>query len=90
MSKYKKLILKILSSKLDKNISFESICSLLNWLGFESRTKGSHIIFRKAGITKRINLQKDHANAKPYQIKQIRQLFVDYGIFEDFFGDDDE
>ena len=49
-------------------------------LGFEMRIKGSHHIFRKDGIDEKPNLQKDRNKAKPYQVKQIRNLLVKYKL----------
>jgi hypothetical protein len=40
--------------------------ALLLHLGFEERTRGSHHIFRRAGIEERINLQREGSQAKPY------------------------
>jgi hypothetical protein len=59
-------------------ISFDDIRSLLHHLGFEERIRGSHRIFRKAGIEEKINLQRDGAKAKPYQVKQVRNLILKY------------
>ena len=49
------------------------IC-VLERLGFEQRTKGSHHIFRKAGVEEKINLQRDGNTAKPYQVNQVRAI----------------
>jgi len=53
---------------------------LLKHFGFEERIKGSHHIFRKAGIEEKINLQKDGNKAKPYQVKQVRNILVTYKL----------
>lgn len=66
MSKYERLIQKILGGKADANIGFNDLCNLLIHYGFEMRVSGSHHIFRKAGIYEKINLQKDNNKAKPY------------------------
>jgi len=63
--KYNKLLLKILSGTSDANINFNDLVDLLKNLGFEMRTKGSHHIFRKEGITEKVNLQKAGSKAKP-------------------------
>jgi hypothetical protein len=42
----------------DASIRFNDLCSLLETLGFEKRVKGSHHLFRKAGVEERINLQR--------------------------------
>ena len=43
-------------------------------LGFVERVRGSHHIFRKEGVRERINLQRDGSHAKPYQVRQVRQV----------------
>ncbi len=59
MGKYDKLKKQILQGTVDTNISFNDLCQLLSQLGFDERTRGSHPIFRRAGIEERINLQKE-------------------------------
>ena len=49
-------------------------------LGFVERVRGSHHIFRKTGVAERINLQRDGSHAKPYQVRQIRQLIIKYQL----------
>jgi len=83
MGKYDKLILKILRGTSDASISFDDLCELLRRLGFEERTRGSHHIFRKPGITDKINLQSDAAKAKPYQVRQVRSILVKYHLSEE-------
>lgn len=78
MGKYEKLLLKILSGTSDSNIQFEDLCSLLKHLGFDIRVKGSHHMFRKETIIEKINLQRDGNMAKPYQVKQVRNIIVKY------------
>jgi len=83
MAKFEKLIRKILSGQSDANIKFNDVVRLLNHLGFEMRTKGSHNIFRKEGVNELINIQKDGSKAKPYQIRQIRSILIEYNLTED-------
>ena len=45
-------------------------------LGFEKRVRGSHHLFRKSGVEEKINLQRAGANAKPYQVKQVRSAIL--------------
>ena len=54
-------------------------------LGFEERIRGSHHIFRRADIEERLNLQRDGAKAKPYQVRQVRNVIHKYrlGVDED-------
>lgn len=76
MSKYEKLLMKILSAASDQNVTFAELCSLLEQLGFEKRTKGGHHIYTKKGVEEIINLQPKGSKAKPYQVKQVRNLLL--------------
>jgi hypothetical protein len=69
----------------DANISFAGLCQLLRRLGFDERIRGSHHIFTKDGIEEILNLQPKGANAKPYQVKQMRNVILKYKL-----GGDDE
>lgn len=80
MGKQQKLIIKILSGTSDKNINFEDLCNLLKYLSFEERIRGSHHIFRKEGVAEKIILQRDVNMAKPYQVKQVRNIIVKYKL----------
>ena len=44
------------------------------------RISGSHHIFTKHGVIERINLQRDGAKAKPYQVKQVRKILAQYKL----------
>ena len=68
---------RVLSGTADAAIRFEDLCHLLESLGFEKRVKGSHHIFRKQGILAKINRQRAGAQAKPYQVKQVRTVIVE-------------
>ena len=80
MGSFDKLILKILSGTSDANISFDDLCKILTNLDFDLRIKGSHHVFRKEGVEEKINLQKDGAKAKPYQVRQVRNILVKYKL----------
>lgn len=80
MSKYEKLLFRILQSKSDANISFEDLCNLLKKLGFIERIRGSHHIFRKEGIIEKINLQCGGDKAKVYQVKQVREVILKHNL----------
>ena len=56
MGKWQKLLHQILDGRSDANVAFEDLCNLLLHFGFELRTRGSHHLFRKAGIVEKINL----------------------------------
>lgn len=78
MSKYDRLIQQILSGQSDANVGFNDLCHLLQRLGFDMRASGSHHIFRRQGIEERINLQRDGNKAKPYQVRQVRNIILKY------------
>lgn len=84
MSTIQKILLKLLSGNSDKNITFNDLVTLLVYLGFESRVKGSHHIFFKKGIEEIVNIQPDGSKAKPYQVKQIRNIIIKYKLINDF------
>lgn len=90
MSKYEKLRLRILSGASDANIDFSDLCQLLREYGFEERISGSHHIFRKEEILERPNLQRDGSKAKVYQVKQVRQLILNYHLGEEADVEQDE
>lgn len=80
MNKLEKALIKILSGFSDKNITFSELCSVLKYLGFEERMKGSHHIFFKKGIEEIINIQSKKDKAKPYQVKQVRNIILKYRL----------
>jgi hypothetical protein len=85
MAKYEKVIQKILQGRADANIDFEDLRSPLKHFGFEERISGSHHIFRPAGVEEHLNPQCDGAKAKPYQVRQVRKIILEYrlGIDDD-------
>ena len=83
MSKHAKLLGKILSGAADANIPFGGLCHLLLRLGFEMRVRGSHHIFFKEGVEEILNLQPRGADAKPYQVKQVRDAILKYKLAEE-------
>jgi HicA-like toxin of HicAB toxin-antitoxin system len=76
---------RVLSGRADANIGFADLRRLLLRLGFVERVRGDHHIFSHDGITEILNLQPLGAQAKPYQVKQVRQRLVRYQLG----GDDD-
>ena len=76
-----KVLAKILAGNSDQNIAFEDLVTLLKYLGFELRTAGSHHIFTRQDVTEILNLQpRRDATAKPYQVKQVRQVITWYRL----------
>jgi len=80
VGKHGELRLRILEGKSDANINFDELRHLLQWLGFEERIRGSHHIFRKQGVRELINLQEEGSQAKAYQVRQVRQIILRYGL----------
>jgi hypothetical protein len=80
MGKHEKLLLQILRGTSDANIPFDGLCSLLRWLAFDERQRGSHHIFTHSGVGEILNLQPKGALAKPYQVKQVRQVVLKYKL----------
>ncbi len=80
MSKFEKLVQKVLSGRSDCNINFSELCTLLETFGFNNRIKGSHHIYYKEGIDEIINLQPFNNKAKAYPVKQIRRLLIKYKL----------
>ena len=74
MSRYERILQRILDGRSDANIRFDDVCDLLRNMGFTERIRGSHHIFRKEGVTERINLQRDGSHAKSYQVQQLRRI----------------
>lgn len=82
MGKKAKLLDKILKGLSDKNIPFRDFCGLLKSLGFQERIKGDHHIFAKEGVEEILNIQPKGSKAKPYQVKQVREVILKYQLAE--------
>jgi hypothetical protein len=80
MGKYEKLIVKILRANSDRNIDFDELLNLLLKFGFSCRISGSHHILSKAGVSEILNLQPKNGEAKPYQVKQVREVIIKYRL----------
>ncbi|GAB6283773.1 MAG: type II toxin-antitoxin system HicA family toxin [Ignavibacterium sp.] len=77
-----KIIKKILSGTSDANIKFSELRKLIISLDFIERIKGDHFIYYKEGVIEIINLQpQKDGKAKPYQVKQVRNLIRKYKLY---------
>jgi predicted RNA binding protein YcfA (HicA-like mRNA interferase family) len=83
MSRIEKLITKLLFSTSDKNFDFDDLVKILLTLKFEMRVRGSHHIFTKENMVEIINLQPEDGKAKPYRVKQVREIIVKYKLWQD-------
>jgi len=80
MGKQEKLLVIILRGRSDANISFPEICKLLETFGFDERIREDHHIFTKEGVEEILNLQPKASKAKPYQVKQVRNVILRYRL----------
>lgn len=83
MTRWNKLLERILRGTSDANISFNELCELLRRLGFDERVRGDHHIFSMVGIAEILNLQPKKAKAKSYQVKQVRDVIVKHKLGDD-------
>lgn len=54
--------------------------TVLDRLGFQCRIKGDHFIYTKDGVEEIINIQPVGNKAKPYQVKQVRNIILKYQL----------
>ncbi|MFH1919802.1 MAG: type II toxin-antitoxin system HicA family toxin [Planctomycetota bacterium] len=80
MTRSGKLLERILQGSSDANIPFEGLCQLLHRLEFAERIRGDHHIFTREGVEEILNLQPKGKNAKPYQVKQVRDVILRYRL----------
>jgi predicted RNA binding protein YcfA (HicA-like mRNA interferase family) len=80
VGKIEKTLDRILRGGADANISFQELQKLLLQLGFSERIRGSHHIYAKANIAEILNLQPVGNKAKPYQVKQVRNIIITYRL----------
>ena len=75
-----KILQEIMCVFKDKGIRFAELQKILQASGFQCRVKGDHFIYYKEGIDEIINIQPDGNRAKPYQVKQVRNLILKYKL----------
>jgi len=80
MTRRDKTLDRILRGTSDANIPFAELRQLLRRLGFDERIRGSHHIFTKESVEEILNLQPKGAKAKPYQVKQVRNVILKYKL----------
>lgn len=73
---WSKTLERLLRGTSDASIRFDELCGLLKRLGFEERVRGDHHIFSREGVVEILNLQPKGGMAKPYQVKQVRDVIV--------------
>jgi predicted RNA binding protein YcfA (HicA-like mRNA interferase family) len=80
VGKYEKLYQHILERRSDANVPFSELCQLMKQLGFRERIKGDHHIFTKEDVEEILNLQPKGSKAKPYQVKQVRNVILNFRL----------
>lgn len=81
MGRRLRLFDRIVSRSSDANVPFEQTRTLLKALGFSESIKGSHHKFVREDIEELVNLQEiEGGKCKPYQVKQMREVFLKYNL----------
>jgi hypothetical protein len=80
MASAKRIRERVLLGSSDANIDFSDLRKLLTDLGFQERVKSSHHIFTRTGVEEIINIQPKSNRAKPYQVKQVRNIILKYKL----------
>lgn len=80
MSQYEKLLQAVLCGTQDKDIAFNDLRHILEQLGFQCRIKGDHFIYTRTGVEEIVNIQPNGGMAKPYQVKQVRNIILRYRL----------
>jgi predicted RNA binding protein YcfA (HicA-like mRNA interferase family) len=80
MGKFEKVFQRVLGGESDANIPFNDLCLLLKRLGFEEHISGSHHNFRREGVRKILTLQPQGSKAKRYQVRQVREVVLEYKL----------
>ncbi len=81
MNKAEKLKIKLLAGQGYHNFSFGDLGALLAGLGFTlDRQEGSHQVWQHPNVQKSVNVQSVHGKAKPYQLRQIRDLVREHKL----------
>jgi len=92
VTRHAKLLARLLSGTADRAFRFDDLCALLRRLGFAERQRGgSHHIFTRDGVSEILNLQpRGGGEAKPYQVRQVRDVVLKYGLAQLLAGEGDD
>ena len=83
MTSFEKTLFQVLRGTSDANIRFDDLRRVLSGLGFQERIRGSHHIFKRDDIEEIVTLQPRGSKAKPYQVRQVRDLILKYRLASD-------
>jgi hypothetical protein len=81
---------KVLSGTADANLRFQDLTRLLERLGFDGRIDGSHHVYWRDDLESIVNLQSKKGKAKPYQVRQVRNLILDHALDLELEDDNEE
>jgi len=76
LTRLERTLFQLLRGTADSNIRFSDLRKLLIRLGFQERIRGDHHIFTREGVEEILNLQPKGSHAKPYQVRQVRQVIL--------------
>ena len=77
----KKVYESVVSGHADYSIDFSDLQNLILDLGFTyRRQKGSHIMYYHKGANAFMNIQRDGAKAKGYEVRQLREIINKHGL----------
>lgn len=81
MSRWDRVLRRVLEARADQNIRFDDPRGLLLRLGFDEPIRGDHHTFGKTGVREIIDLQpRADGKAKGYQVRQVRDILRTYGL----------
>ena len=80
MARHDKTRRKIMEPGRSSNVGFDELRTFLAQLGFAERVRGSHHVFHREGVEELITLQRSGAQAKPYQVRQVREGVLRYDL----------
>jgi hypothetical protein len=69
-----------MSGTADADIRFDDLRQFLRRSGFDERIRGDHHIFTRDGVEEILNIQPKGSKAKPYQVKQVRNIIRRYHL----------
>ena len=92
VTRHAKLLVRLLSGTADRAFRFDDLCALLRRLGFaERQRRGSHHIFTRGDVAEILNLQpRSGGEAKPYQVRQVRDVVLKYSLADLLTGEQDD
>ncbi|MBV8754350.1 MAG: type II toxin-antitoxin system HicA family toxin [Hyphomicrobiales bacterium] len=79
MAKIDRLLAQVIEAR--RVIKFRELERLLRALGFRlARTSGSHRIYIHSRVPRPLSIQGVGNDAKPYQVRQVRDIIQEYGL----------